>query len=588
MYYTILENARIVIALLKAHKIRHIVLSPGGSNIPIVSGVQDDPFFLCYSVVDERSAMYMAIGLFLETGERIATVCTSAQATRNYIPGLTEAFYKRVPILAITMSKHPRFLGQEYMQCPIQTSLPVDAVKKSFSLPRIQSIEDRDLCVRVANEAILELTHNSFGPVQLNIEALDSETWVLDKDVELPAVRTIKRYQLHDVLDEGELTGKRIMLLIGEHCRFTIKEKEAIDVFCESHNTMVYTNHLSNYCGKYSLNALPVLVGASNDHFVKDLCPNIVIVIGGITGDYDVLNRLLKLPESSLEVWRVNEDGSVIDTYSKLTRVYQMGIADFCARYSNVNENTHEYYDLWDDSYQQLEVDSVQLPFSNVYAAQQLHSIIPQHSRMHFAILNSLRSWMYFNIDTSIEAYSNVGAFGIDGGMSTMLGQSYATDELCFLVIGDLAFYYDMNSLGNRHIKNNVRILLVNNNGGVEFKINTIHEEIDVSRYISADNHFKTAKSWAEENGFLYLSAQTKDEFSELSSQFVSLSNRPVLFEVFTLPNDEREALKIIRNSCRNRSQEELKTKQSNERKKSFLSKVLGETGVEIVKKLIR
>jgi 2-succinyl-5-enolpyruvyl-6-hydroxy-3-cyclohexene-1-carboxylate synthase len=181
-----------------------------------------------------------------------------------------------------------------------------------------------------------------------------------------------------------------------------------------------------------------------------------------------------------------------------------------------------------------------------------------------------------------------VGAFGIDGGMSTMLGQSYATDELCFLVIGDLAFYYDMNSLGNRHIKNNVRILLVNNNGGVEFKINTIHEEIDVSRYISADNHFKTAKSWAEENGFLYLSAKTKDEFSEISSQFVSLSNRPILFEVFTLPNDEREALRIIRNSCRNRSQEELKTKQSNERKKAFLSKILGETGVEIVKKLMR
>lgn len=588
MYYTILENARIVIALLKAHNIRHIVLSPGGSNIPIVSGVQDDPFFSCYSVVDERSAMYMAIGLFLETGERIATVCTSAQATRNYIPGLTEAYYKRVPILAITMSKHPRFLGQEYMQCPIQTSLPVDAVKKSFSLPKIQSVEDRDLCVRVVNEAILELTHNSFGPVQLNIEALDSETWVLDKDLELPIVRTIKRYQIHDVLDEGELTGKRIMLLIGEHCRFTIKEKEAIEVFCESHNLMVYTNHLSNYCGKYSLNALPVLVGASYDHFVKDLCPDIVIVIGGITGDYDILNRLLKLPETSLEVWRVNEDGSVIDTYSKLTRVYQMGIADFCARYSNVKENTHEYYNLWDDSYQQLEVDSVQLPFSNVYAAQQLHCIIPQHSRMHFAILNSLRSWMFFDIDESIEAFSNVGAFGIDGGMSTMLGQSYATDELCFLVIGDLAFYYDMNSLGNRHIKNNVRILLVNNNGGVEFKINTIHEEIDVSRYISADNHFKTAKSWAEENGFLYLSAKTKDEFSEISSQFVSLSNRPILFEVFTLPNDEREALRIIRNSCRNRSQEELKTKQSNERKKAFLSKILGETGVEIVKKLMR
>ena len=114
--YTILENARIVLALLKKHNIRHIVLSPGGSNIPIVQGVQQDPFFKCYSVVDERSAMYFAIGLHMQTGEIIATSCTSAQATRNYVPGLTEAYYKRVPILSITMSNHPIYLGQDYMQ----------------------------------------------------------------------------------------------------------------------------------------------------------------------------------------------------------------------------------------------------------------------------------------------------------------------------------------------------------------------------------------------------------------------------------------------------------------------------------------
>ena len=80
--YTILENARIALSLLKEHNIRHIVISPGGSNIPIVQGVQQDPFFTCYSVVDERSAMYFAIGLYLQLGVPIATSCTSAQATR--------------------------------------------------------------------------------------------------------------------------------------------------------------------------------------------------------------------------------------------------------------------------------------------------------------------------------------------------------------------------------------------------------------------------------------------------------------------------------------------------------------------------
>lgn len=64
--YTILENARIVVDLLKKHKIRYIVISPGGSNIPVIQAVQQDDFFKCYSVVDERSAMYFAIGLYLK------------------------------------------------------------------------------------------------------------------------------------------------------------------------------------------------------------------------------------------------------------------------------------------------------------------------------------------------------------------------------------------------------------------------------------------------------------------------------------------------------------------------------------------
>ena len=98
-----IRSIEIIVELLKKHNIRYVVVSPGGTNIAFVKAVQNDSFFKLYSVVDERSAMYFAIGLYLQTGEVIATSCTSAQATRNYIPGLTEAFYKHVPILAITM-----------------------------------------------------------------------------------------------------------------------------------------------------------------------------------------------------------------------------------------------------------------------------------------------------------------------------------------------------------------------------------------------------------------------------------------------------------------------------------------------------
>lgn len=122
MNFENIKNIEMIANLLKEHNIKNLVISPGGTNIPLVKKVQQDAFFSCYSIVDERSAVYFAIGLYLQTGTPVAMICTSAQATRNYIPGLTEAFYKKVPILAITMEKHPRFKYQEYMQAPDQTS----------------------------------------------------------------------------------------------------------------------------------------------------------------------------------------------------------------------------------------------------------------------------------------------------------------------------------------------------------------------------------------------------------------------------------------------------------------------------------
>lgn len=582
--YTILENARIVIALLKKHNIRHIVLSPGGSNIPIVQGVQQDPFFKCYSVVDERSAMYFAIGLYLQTGEPIATSCTSAQATRNYIPGLTEAYYKRVPILAITMSKHPRYLGQDYMQCPIQTSLPVDAVKKSYSLPRISNEHDRAQCIRTANEAMLELTHHGYGPVQLNIEELDSETWFFDENIEkLPNVRYIRRYHYWDKIEGNDLKGKKVMLLIGEHTPFGQEETDAIEAFASAYNVLIYADHTSNYNGKYAINANPLVATISPALFSELYKPDILITIGGLTGDYYIYFPLFNAPEISIDHWRVDVDGNVVDTYGKLTRIYEMRPIDFFKKMKADLSSGHSYFETWKTGINSIKYD-IDIPLSNLYAAIKLSEHIPVNSYMNYAILNSLRVWSYVQIDPSIKAFSNVAAFGIDGCMSTAFGESVATDQLCFMITGDLAYYYDMNALGIRHLKNNIRVLLCNNNGGMEFKFGNLEQKTDVGSYIAADNHFKNSKGWAETNGFTYIPIHTKEEFDDAIIAFVSPSEHPMLMEIFTNPEYERKAFSTFMH-------ENWQGSSSEEKKKEFKNAVknmIGEETVKVIKKIIK
>ena len=552
MKYTNEDNFHIVVQLLKKNNISTLVISPGGTNIPLVMAVQNDLFFTCYSVVDERSAVYFAIGLYLQLKKPVALICTSAQATRNYIPGLTEAYYKRIPILAITMEKHPRFKYQEYMQAPDQTSLPKDCVKKSFELPYISDVNGYYQTVRTVNQAMLELYKNVKGPVQLCIPALDFP--ISEKE---NTIRFVKRFACTESRYE-DLRNKRILLVIGEQFCTTDEEKDAVDHFCEITDSIAYVNHLSNYSGPYSLHA-NLLLSTINDTEFEILKPDIVITVGGQTGDYPLYLQLYKNDNPCFEHWRIHEDGEVVDTFDKLTRVYQGNPVDFF-RNVNCTEESHTYFHMWYEL-AGLKKTDIEVPYSNVSIAQYLCNRIPQNSIIQFSILNSLRIWNLFEIDKTIECYSNVGAFGIDGGLSTLIGQSVSSDKLSFMIIGDLSFFYDMNSLMIRHIKDNVRILLVNNNGGVEFKLHGENKE-EQDRYIAAANYHGSAKGWAESCGFKYLSADSMDKFRTVSAEFLEKSKKPILLEAFVNDEDESIAYQKLIDENRNKSKK-IKLKES-------------------------
>lgn len=571
--YTIQENVRVVISLLKQYGIRHIVVSPGGTNIPISQAVQDDSFFKCYSIPDERSAMYFAIGIYLQTGEIVATSCTSAQATRNYVPGLTEAFYKHAPILAITTSKLERFQYQDYMQAPVQCSLPVDSVKKCFDLPPITDENTRRQVYHNAKEAILELTHRNPGPIQLNIRIVDAQQGKFE-EVELPNIPLLKRYMAWDEWNDVDLRNKKVLIVVGEHRPFTNRQQKALDNFSENHNAVVYVNHLSNYKGAYSISA-NLLVSCGGFSILK---PDVLITIGGQTGDYSIYNALQSL--GNAEHWRVAEDGAYVDTYGHLTRIFECPDYYFFENQDNNHDSGHTYFAEWNQLAGKIKYD-VELPFSNTYVAQQLHSKIPSDSIMNFAILNSLRSWSYFPLAAGIQGYGNVAAFGIDGCNSMLFGESMNTDKLCFIVTGDLAFFYDMNALGIRHLRKNVRVLLINNGGGAEFKIMTESWKNNphVERYISADGHYGSTKGWAENCGFKYLTATNKDEFIEVSTQFIESSEQPVILEIFTNADDDVLAVKALTEANREFS--------DSDKMKKILTSIVGEKCLKMIRSII-
>lgn len=543
--YTDEVNVQILIALLKAHGIKKVIASPGTANVTFVRSIQKDNYFEVYSSVDERSAAYMACGWAGESSEPVVLTCTGATASRNYLPGLTEAYYRKLPILAITATQEVSRVGHLIPQVIDRSIMPNDAVRHSVHLPLVKDDNDRWSCEIKVNNALLELKRNGGRPVHIN---LTMDYKFSFKTTELPDVRVIKRITTRSN-DYPHLPDGKIAVLIGSHGKMTNNQIKAIDRFCESNNAVVFCDHTSGYKGKYC-----VIHSLSSSQRFSDfdvLRPDVLIHIGEITGDYSA-NKIV-----GKQIWRVSEDGELRDTYGKLQYVFEMSEQTFFEYYSKDTTNTDGYLNECEAYLKELNDKVPEMPFSNLWIAKKIHNLIPENSTVHFGILNSLRSWNFFNLPNNVESNSNVGGFGIDGCVSSLIGASLANkDKFYFGIVGDLAFFYDMNSLGNRHGGNNLRILLVNNGKGTEFKnFNNVASQFgkESDEFIAAGGHFGNksrtlVKNYCESLGFVYLSASNKDEFEQVYEKFITnqiLAN-PILFEVFTNDEDESEALKLI------------------------------------------
>ncbi|MFD0750803.1 thiamine pyrophosphate-binding protein [Mucilaginibacter calamicampi] len=539
------KHIQILIALLKSHGVKKVVASPGATNVTLVTSMRRDSWFEMYSAVDERSAAYIACGLSAESGEPVIISCTGATASRNYLPGLTEAFYRKLPVLAITSTQILAKVGHHVAQVIDRSSMQKDVVKLSLSLPLIKDDDDLWECEIKANRAILELTRHGGGPVHINLPTTYNQSFSV---TELPAVRKIERVTI--VKKFPALNG-RVAVFIGSHSNFTKEDESALDAFCATNNAVVFCDHTSGYKGKYRV--LFTLPGCQL-YFDGSLSPDIVISIGEITGDY------YNLCARGGEIWRVSEDGELRDTYRKLKYVFEMPEKLFFEQYAKEGNTSKDTYlqtckTKLDELYQKLP----ELPYSNIWLASKTAHRIPDNSTIHFGILNSLRSWNFFELPKSVESASNVGGFGIDGGLSSLLGASLANKQkLYFCVLGDLAFFYDMNALGNRHVGNNLRIMLVNNGKGTEFRQYKHHaanlgDEAD--EFVAAAGHFgnksrQLVKHYAEDLGFDYLCAGNEEEFEAVVDKFLvsGVTLRPILLEVFTNSEEEAEALKIMMN----------------------------------------
>lgn len=543
--YTIHKNVQIILALLKKYGVQNLVVSAGTRPIPLVFSAEEDDFFKCFSIVDERSAGFFALGLIERLQRPVAIVCTSGTAACNYVSAVAEAYYQHLPLIVLTSDRNHYYLNQQEDQCVPQKKLYSNIVRRCVDLPIVRDEMDFWYCNRLVNEALLELDHREKGPVHINFQIDDSypvEKALYKFEVpSLPSVTKISRIMPTDDNEvwnrlANELYGKKVLLLWGQHLPLPDERTQLVQSFCEQFGALATGDvignlHIKNFARSSWFATL-------EDTKFASIMPDVVITMNA--------NRLLNLKArfknapQTLAHWHVSPDGEVSDPLKRQTKIIECSPEYFFKRLIKTGVRNHiDYYKEWTEV-ENATFDERSLThhfeYSAVSAVQALISNMQNDALFHISNSNNIRIANNFKLPDSVAVYCNRGTCGIDGSTSSYIAQSYISGVPSYMIVGDLSFFYDMNSIWNRYIKN-ARIMLINNSCGALFH-SAYYEPFkgvrDVDVNVAAAHH-ATAKGWAESQGFQYLSVRSQTELEQAITTFTNLKlQAPLFMEVFT------------------------------------------------------
>ena len=540
--YSNVESVQYLVSALKKSGITTAVISPGTSHDAIVRSLEEDGGFHTYNVVDERSAAFFACGLAQEQHKPIIICCTAGTAAINYLSGITEAYKRNLPLVVVTADKNPHYLNQVEDQMVEQITPFQSVTKYNCCLPLIRNENDRWYCKRLINEALLEIGHHGNGPVHIDVPIEEGMFAIgnVFTTKDLPEFELINRYELSDpaVNWDGifsELREKRIMIISGQDTAPDPVKAELLESIFNRYNCVIAVDKLSNLHCEGSLEVSLATKRMQNNYGA--LQPDVVISLDGAATDYKFI---LKRKDYPFKHWTVNEHGTVCDPFKKLSAVFEGSTVSFLAKMAMYGaECDHSYYDQWKACVEQFTVPEFE--YSNAYAINRLMGRIPAGSNLNISNSSPIRLAQFFELNENVTVFCNRGVNGIDGCASTFIGQAAASpNKLNYLIIGDLSFFYDLNSIWNRYVGSNVRIMLSNNGGAALFHFNQGLKNFPTLNENVAAEHFSKAQGWVESQGFTYLSAHDKESFDEALEAFmVKESDRPIFFEVFTRKEDD-------------------------------------------------
>ncbi|MGE8434165.1 2-succinyl-5-enolpyruvyl-6-hydroxy-3-cyclohexene-1-carboxylic-acid synthase [Chryseobacterium joostei] len=550
--YSSKRSIQILAHLLQQYGIADIVISPGSRNAPLAIHFSEVDSFNCYSIVDERSAAFVAMGMAKSEKKPVAITCTSGSAVVNYYPAVTEAFYQNIPLLVLTADRPTDFVDIFDGQTIRQKDVFHQHSYGDFQLLEDSKENAEDINFDTIKKAI-ELCFEKQGPVHINIP-LEEPLYELVS--ELPPFPTVektirhKEYEVPSNLIAEWHTSQRIMILVGTR-DYSPELENQLTQLVKNHSVVVLSEANSNLYHEKFFRHIDRYIFNFTEEDYKTYAPDLLITVG-----QNVVSKKVKQFLRSArpkQHWHLDEVWQP-DTYFSLTEKVEVKPEVFFSKLLKfINLEPRSYFNLWDvlrdkkDAKHQQFLNTVE--FSDFYFFNKASQTVPENYNIHFANSSAIRYAQLFDFGKR-KMYCNRGTSGIDGSTSTAMGFAIKNANPTLLITGDLSFFYDINGLWNQYIPPFVRIIIFNNGEGNIFKIipgpgnanpNTLDEFI-------ATKHRKNAEHLAKHFGFSYIRVEDDLTLDRVLENFFKPDLLPKILEVNTYGKNSADVQKAYFN----------------------------------------
>ncbi len=574
MRHSSIPSAQLVVQHCKAKQIKNIVISPGSRNAPLTIDFTEDPYFSCFSIVDERSAAFFALGIAQHLCEPVAVCCTSGSALLNYYPAVAEAFYSGIPLVVISADR-PLYKidvgdGQTIRQDHVfqrhigySAHLKQDVVHafeqvKKYAPKWLEggSVEVLQKEIQQHNDEELNTALNvalkTKLPVHINVPFEEPLYNTALKPAAVPLVVPVEdkaETSIPDIENFAEVwnTSTRKMVLVGVNPPNTV-EQHFLDRLAEDPSVIVFTETTSNLHHPHffaSIDSIlaPIEKRDDRDLLFEKLKPDILLSFGGLVVSKKIKAFLREY--GPIHHWHI-DPLKAYNTFFTLNHHFKMEANSFFRRFSpRMKFQESDYFSYWDSikmAYRKARVAYIDgIPFTDMSVFSAIVASIPEDYQVQLANSSTVRYAQLLDLHPSLIVYGNRGTSGIDGSTSTAVGASIYAHSPTLLITGDLSFFYDSNGLWNNYVRPDFRIILINNGGGGIFRILPGKENTENFQRYFETAHQMDAEHLGRQFGFDYESATNEENLMQALSEFYSPSKHPKILEVHTprLLNDQ-------------------------------------------------